>query len=38
MSERAAGALGVYPYAVDPEAAEKLWTLSEELTGAQTVA
>jgi NAD(P)-dependent dehydrogenase (short-subunit alcohol dehydrogenase family) len=25
---------GVYPYAVDPAAAERLWTLSEELTGA----
>jgi NAD(P)-dependent dehydrogenase (short-subunit alcohol dehydrogenase family) len=38
MSERPAGALGVYPYAVDPEAAERLWVLSEKLTGAQTVA
>ena len=38
MSERPAGALGVYPYAIDPEAAERLWTLSERLTGAQTVA
>jgi NAD(P)-dependent dehydrogenase (short-subunit alcohol dehydrogenase family) len=26
-------ALGVMPYAVDPIAAERLWTLSEELTG-----
>jgi NAD(P)-dependent dehydrogenase (short-subunit alcohol dehydrogenase family) len=26
-------ALGVYPYALDPESAEQLWTLSEELTG-----
>jgi NAD(P)-dependent dehydrogenase (short-subunit alcohol dehydrogenase family) len=25
--------LGVMPYAVDPEAAERLWTLSERLTG-----
>jgi NAD(P)-dependent dehydrogenase (short-subunit alcohol dehydrogenase family) len=33
MSERPAGALGVYPYAVDPEAAERLWALSEKLTG-----
>jgi NAD(P)-dependent dehydrogenase (short-subunit alcohol dehydrogenase family) len=38
MSERPAGALGVYPYAIDPEAAERLWVLSERLTGAQTVA
>ncbi len=33
MEERPTGALGVYPYAVDPEAAEKLWILSEKLTG-----
>jgi NAD(P)-dependent dehydrogenase (short-subunit alcohol dehydrogenase family) len=33
MAERPTGALGVYPYAVDPEAAERLWTLSEQLTG-----
>jgi NAD(P)-dependent dehydrogenase (short-subunit alcohol dehydrogenase family) len=38
MSERPAGSLGVYPYAIDPEAAERLWVLSERLTGAQTVA
>jgi NAD(P)-dependent dehydrogenase (short-subunit alcohol dehydrogenase family) len=38
MNERPAGALGVYPYAIDPEAAERLWVLSERLTGAQTVA
>jgi NAD(P)-dependent dehydrogenase (short-subunit alcohol dehydrogenase family) len=38
MSERPAGALGVYPYAIDPEAADRLWALSERLTGAQTVA
>ena len=38
MGERPTGALGVYPYAVDPEAAERLWLLSERLTGAQTVA
>jgi NAD(P)-dependent dehydrogenase (short-subunit alcohol dehydrogenase family) len=38
MAERPAGALGVYPYAIDPEAAERLWALSERLTGAQTVA
>lgn len=38
MGERPTGALGVYPYAVDPEAAERLWKLSERLTGAQTVA
>jgi predicted metal-dependent TIM-barrel fold hydrolase len=31
-------ALGVYPYAIDPEAAERLWALSERLTGEQTVA
>lgn len=33
MAERPAGALGVYPYAVDPDAAERLWILSERLTG-----
>jgi NAD(P)-dependent dehydrogenase (short-subunit alcohol dehydrogenase family) len=33
MAERPAGALGVYPYAVDPDAAERLWVLSERLTG-----
>lgn len=33
MAERPTGALGVYPYAVDPDAAEKLWVLSEKLTG-----
>jgi NAD(P)-dependent dehydrogenase (short-subunit alcohol dehydrogenase family) len=38
MAERPTGALGVYPYAVGPEAAEQLWNLSESLTGAQTVA
>jgi NAD(P)-dependent dehydrogenase (short-subunit alcohol dehydrogenase family) len=38
MAERPTGALGVYPYAVDPEVAERLWTLSESLTRAQTVA
>ncbi len=38
MAERPSGALGVYPYAIDPEAAERLWELSERLTGAQTVA
>lgn len=27
--------LGVMPYAVDPDTAERLWTLSEELTGAR---
>jgi NAD(P)-dependent dehydrogenase (short-subunit alcohol dehydrogenase family) len=32
MAERPTGALGVYPYAVDPEAAERLWELSERLT------
>lgn len=26
---------GVRPYALDPQAAERLWTLSEQLTGAQ---
>jgi hypothetical protein len=25
---------GVYPHAVDPAAAERLWALSEEMTGA----
>jgi NAD(P)-dependent dehydrogenase (short-subunit alcohol dehydrogenase family) len=30
---RPAGSLGVMPYAVDPEAAERLWTLSEQLLG-----
>jgi hypothetical protein len=25
--------LGVMPYAVDPEAADRLWTLSEQLLG-----
>jgi NAD(P)-dependent dehydrogenase (short-subunit alcohol dehydrogenase family) len=38
MGERPTGALGVYPYAVDPDAAQRLWKLSERLTGAQTVA
>jgi hypothetical protein len=27
------GNVGVRPYAIDPEAAQRLWTLSEELTG-----
>ena len=27
--------VGVRPYAIDPEAAERLWTLSEELTGVK---
>ncbi|WP_213806375.1 oxidoreductase [Granulicella sp. dw_53] len=27
--------VGVRPYAIDPQAAERLWTLSEELTGAR---
>jgi hypothetical protein len=27
-------ALGVMPYAVDPKAADRLWTLSERLTGS----
>lgn len=26
--------LGVMPYAVDPDAADRLWTLSERLTGS----
>jgi hypothetical protein len=26
-----AGALGVMPYAVDPEAAKRLWSVSEQL-------
>jgi NAD(P)-dependent dehydrogenase (short-subunit alcohol dehydrogenase family) len=46
MGDRPTGALGVYPYAVDPDAAQRLWKLSEQLTGivaappaaAQTVA
>ena len=29
--------LGVRPWATDPQAAEKLWTLSEELTGVRLV-
>jgi NAD(P)-dependent dehydrogenase (short-subunit alcohol dehydrogenase family) len=33
MAERPTGALGVYPYAVDPGTAERLWVLSEKLTG-----
>jgi NAD(P)-dependent dehydrogenase (short-subunit alcohol dehydrogenase family) len=33
MAERPTGALGVYPYAIDPDAAERLWVLSERLTG-----
>jgi NAD(P)-dependent dehydrogenase (short-subunit alcohol dehydrogenase family) len=32
MADRPTGALGVYPYAIDPEAAERLWVLSERLT------
>ena len=24
---------GVMPYAIDPESAERLWALSEEITG-----
>ncbi|MDR3711605.1 MAG: oxidoreductase [Puia sp.] len=32
MAERPTGALGVYPYAIDPDAAERLWVLSERLT------
>lgn len=31
MAERQTGALGVYPYAIDPDAAERLWILSEKL-------
>jgi hypothetical protein len=27
--------LGVMPHAVDPETAERLWRLSEELTGTK---
>jgi hypothetical protein len=27
--------VGVRPYAIDPEAAERLWALSEELTGVK---
>jgi hypothetical protein len=46
MGDRPTGALGVYPYAVDPDAVHRLWKLSEQLTGivaappaaAQTVA
>ncbi len=34
MAERPAGALGVYPYAVDFLAAARLWEGSERLTGA----
>lgn len=29
--------LGVMPYAVDPKAADRLWSLSEQLTGIDTV-
>lgn len=36
MAERPTGALGVYPYAIDPDAAERLWVLSEKLTGKYT--
>ncbi|MFL6121809.1 SDR family NAD(P)-dependent oxidoreductase [Actinophytocola sp.] len=32
------GAPGVYPYAVDPDAAARLWTLSAELTGVNALA
>jgi NAD(P)-dependent dehydrogenase (short-subunit alcohol dehydrogenase family) len=35
LQERAASNVGVRPYAIDPEAAERLWTLSEELTGVK---
>ncbi|AHF94655.1 hypothetical protein OPIT5_23035 [Opitutaceae bacterium TAV5] len=31
------GMAGVKPYAVDPEAAARLWTLSEQLTGLQAL-
>jgi NAD(P)-dependent dehydrogenase (short-subunit alcohol dehydrogenase family) len=31
---RGTGTLGVMPYAVDPEAAARLWSLSEELLGS----
>jgi hypothetical protein len=30
----APGNVGVRQYAIDPQAAERLWTLSERLTGA----
>jgi NAD(P)-dependent dehydrogenase (short-subunit alcohol dehydrogenase family) len=33
LQEPAASNVGVRPYAIDPGAAEHLWTLSEELTG-----
>jgi NAD(P)-dependent dehydrogenase (short-subunit alcohol dehydrogenase family) len=33
LQEPAASNVGVRPYAIDPGAAERLWTLSEELTG-----
>jgi NAD(P)-dependent dehydrogenase (short-subunit alcohol dehydrogenase family) len=35
LQEPAASNVGVRPYAIDPEAAERLWTLSEELTGVK---
>ncbi len=35
ISESPEQSLGVEPYAVDPEAAKRLWTLSEELAGEQ---
>jgi hypothetical protein len=30
-------ALGVMPHAVDPDAADRLWRLSEKLTGVASV-
>ncbi len=32
-----ASTLGVMPYAVDPKAADRLWSLSEQLTGVALV-
>ncbi len=34
---RSTGTLGVMPYAIDPEAAERLWTLSEQLLGIRAL-
>ena len=36
--EMAAGGGGVRPYAVDPEDAQRLWTVSAELTGVDAFA
>lgn len=35
LQDGSASNVGVRPYAIDPEAAKRLWTLSEKLTGVK---